>query len=506
MKYFLYVRKSSEQDERQALSISSQIRELSAKFSDLDIIEVLEEQHSAYEPHSRPVFEKMISRLQKSEAQGIIAWHPDRLSRNEVDAATITYMIRKNIILDLKFGSYYFDNSPEGVMMLQLALSQSQYFSSKLSKDIQRGNREKYQRGGISWTAPTGYLNNRETGILEPDPDRFELVCKMWEMLLSGMYTVPQIMRIANEEWGFTTIKRKRNGGSKLAQSVIYKMFANPLYCGLNIRPDGKVYECNHIKAVTEDAYWRVQMILGRKGRQRPQTHEFAYTGMIRCGECDCAVTAQEMYVLNKTNKKVRHYVHYRCTKKRKDTKCSQPYLNLKDLEEQIDGYLAKISVSQKYIDWMFKYLEKINDKETHNRGAVYRTQQKNLADIEDQLSELIKMRARKEIDAFEFENTKNELTSEKAKMKELVKDTELRAEQWFELAEKTINFVSRARYWFHHGTLHDKRLIFQTLSGSNALLKDKQLIFEPVKVFKPFENQPDNTKTPAELTSSWWN
>jgi len=70
---------------------------------------------------------------------GIIAWHPDRLSRNEIDASTITYLVRTGVIHGLKFGSYNFDNSPEGIMMLQLALSQSQYFSSKLGKDVKRG-------------------------------------------------------------------------------------------------------------------------------------------------------------------------------------------------------------------------------------------------------------------------------------------------------------------------------------------------------------------------------
>ncbi len=122
-KYFAYVRKSTEGDERQALSIESQKDKVKEIHPNLNIVDVLEEKHSAFKPYNRPVFEDMIKRIRKGEARGIIAWHPDRLSRNEIDASTITYLIRTGVIHDLKFASYNFDNSPEGIMMLQLALS-----------------------------------------------------------------------------------------------------------------------------------------------------------------------------------------------------------------------------------------------------------------------------------------------------------------------------------------------------------------------------------------------
>lgn len=123
IKYFAYLRKSTEGEERQALSIESQKDKVKEFFSGLDIVDYFEERHSAFKPYNRPAFEEMIKRINNGEAQGIIAWHPDRLSRNEIDASTITYLVRTGVILDLKFGSYNFDNSPEGIMMLQLALS-----------------------------------------------------------------------------------------------------------------------------------------------------------------------------------------------------------------------------------------------------------------------------------------------------------------------------------------------------------------------------------------------
>src|ERR1051326_1017695 len=135
IRYIAYVRKSSEEEERQSLSIPAQKRRIKDLFPELKIVKWLEESKSAFTP-GREHFGEMMRILQEGEADGIVGWHPDRLSRNEIDAAAITYGLRTGLIKDLKFGSYFFDNSPEGIMMLQNVMSHSQYFSSKLSKDI----------------------------------------------------------------------------------------------------------------------------------------------------------------------------------------------------------------------------------------------------------------------------------------------------------------------------------------------------------------------------------
>src|SRR3989344_5763115 len=157
IKYFAYVRKSSEGQERQALSIPAQKEKVQKMFPGLDI-EFIEEEKSAFKP-GRPMFAQMIARMDKGEKVGLIAYHPDRLSRNEVDASSITYRVRKGGIADLKFATYHFENNPEGIWMLQMALSQSQYESAKKGRDVKRGLEMKAKMGWRPSGAPIGYSN-----------------------------------------------------------------------------------------------------------------------------------------------------------------------------------------------------------------------------------------------------------------------------------------------------------------------------------------------------------
>jgi site-specific DNA recombinase len=146
LRYILYTRRSTD-DEKQALSIESQREELERRFGDLKIVQVIEENGSAFQPNNRPKFEKMLQDIEAGKADGIVTWHPDRLSRNVIDGAHVLHALDRGVLKDLKFGSYHFHNSPEGKMMLGFALSQSKYFSEKLGVDVMRGMEKKCRLG-----------------------------------------------------------------------------------------------------------------------------------------------------------------------------------------------------------------------------------------------------------------------------------------------------------------------------------------------------------------------
>ncbi len=85
MRYFLYARKSTDEPDRQILSIEAQLAELReyARKEGLTIAREFLESKTAKEP-GREVFNEMVAGLEQGAAQGIVAWHPDRLARNSV--------------------------------------------------------------------------------------------------------------------------------------------------------------------------------------------------------------------------------------------------------------------------------------------------------------------------------------------------------------------------------------------------------------------------------------
>jgi DNA invertase Pin-like site-specific DNA recombinase len=513
IRYIAYVRKSTEGDEKQALSIDSQKAKIAELFPHLDILDTIEERRSAFSPN-RPAFAALLDCIRKRDAQGIVAWHPDRLSRNELDAATLTYMIRTGVIQDLKFGSYHFDNSPEGIMMLQMALSHSQYFSAKLSKDVVRGMARKAELGWLPSVAPPGYLNTPDRGkgfkIVVKDPERFPLIRKMWELMLTGRHTPPQILRIATQQWGYRTLPRRKLGNKPMSRSMLYAIFRDPFYYGWFDYPrgSGNWHRGKHEPMVTREEFERVGLRLGGPVRRMPQRRTFAFTGLIRCGECGCGVTAEEkrhavcsacqtkFSCLHRTdcptcglaiaamrNPAIRQFTYYHCTKKKEDVLCSQKAISRRELERQIDEFLSGIEIDGRYVEWAIRRLRSDHQRESKARRGELRERQEAFRAAAAKLDALLEMRLSGEITEEEYKRKKGELLGEKTRQEELLSDAGGRQTKWLDACERTFRFASLARRAFAEGDANTKRAILTTL-GSNLVLRDGNLSIQAEKPF----------------------
>lgn len=179
IKYFIYCRKSTEEEERQILSIEAQLAELReyARKHNLFIVREYTESQTAKEP-GRPVFNQMLSEIEKGGAQGILAWNPDRLARNSIDGGRIIYLVDTGEIQSLKFPTFWFEPTPQGKFMLSVAFGQAKYYTDNLRENILRGIRQKLRRGELPAKAPLGYFNEPRLRTIEPDPKTFKKVKK----------------------------------------------------------------------------------------------------------------------------------------------------------------------------------------------------------------------------------------------------------------------------------------------------------------------------------------
>lgn len=483
LKYFLYARKSSEQEDRQVASIDSQIdflKEL-AKREQIDIVEVLTESKSAKAP-GRPIFNKMVERIERGEAQGVVCWKIDRLARNPVDGGKVQWLLQNNVIKQIRTfeRSYY---PTDNVLLISVELGMANQYIRDLAFNSQRGVKSKAATGWFPAPAPIGYLNVTKTGmkIIDSDAERFPLIRKMFDLMLTGNHSVPQVLKMANHEWGFKT-----PSGGPLGRSTLYKILTEPFYYGQYQWPKngGTWYQGKHEPMITETEYDRIQSILGRKGKPKPKVHEFAYTGMIRCGECGCMVTAEDKIKRNK-NGNVHFYTYYHCTKRKGP--CSQKCAEVKTLEKQITGLLEGVKIPREFYEWSVLWLKVENGRESVDRNTILGSQQKAYEATVKKIDRLVDLRISGTISEDEFGKKKDELTKEKANLQELLKTTDQRIDRWLTTIDQLLSFAAGAQENYATGTLSGKRVILSAL-GSNLLLKDKKLNVDLTKSLLPLQ------------------
>ena len=224
-KYILYARKSSESEDRQMASIDSQIEELSkiAKDNGLHIVETLHESKSAKEP-GRIVFNEMIDKIKRGEADGIICWKLNRLARNPVDGGTVSWILQNGIVKHIfTFGRNYYPT--DNVLMMAVELGMANQFIRDLSTDTKRGLRNKAERGWYPNCSPLGYRHNPvklkgEKEIIK-DLEKFYVIQKMLKMTASGKHTPPE----ASEKELAMGLTNKH--GQKVSISSWYAMMNN---------------------------------------------------------------------------------------------------------------------------------------------------------------------------------------------------------------------------------------------------------------------------------------
>ena len=329
MRYFLYARKSTDEPDRQILSIEAQLAELRdyAIKQGLTIAREFIENKTAKEP-GREVFNEMVAGLEQGAAQGIIAWHPDRLARNSIDGGRIIYLVDLGKVLELKFPTFWFDRTPQGKFMLSIAFGQSKYFIDNLSENVKRGLRQKLRNGILPTLAPLGYLNDTKNHTIVVDQEMAPLVRRTFELYATGRYPLRELRRIMNAQG----LNKRRN--KELAVSNYQRLLINPFFYGL-IKYLGEFYEGKHKPLISKALFDKCQEVMRNKSRRTrvKGLKPYVYRGVFRCPDCGCFITTE--------TQKGHNYLH--CTKRKRS--CDQPYVREEEIGKQIRSLLKGVSL-----------------------------------------------------------------------------------------------------------------------------------------------------------------
>lgn len=478
MKYFIYCRKSTDAEERQVLSIESQLSEatkLVAGTHDLEVVKIYEEAQSARKP-GRPVFDEMLQRIEKGQAEGIISWHPDRLARNSVDGGRIIHLLDTGCLKDLRFASHTFENNPQGKLMLSMLFGFSKYYVDSLAENVRRGNRTKAEKGWRPSKPPLGYVTDPVTRTVIPDPVRFALVQQIFRLMLTGAFTPRRILEKATNEWGLRTRKRPKGGGIPLHLSSMYALLKNPFYAGV-FRWEGVVHQGKHPPMVALSEFEKVQALLGRPSSPRPQRPIFAFTGSIRCGACGLSVTAE-----HKRNRYGYEYNYYHCTRRSRDAYCRERCITSEALEKAIIAFLETLRIAGWTRGWLETALPQRDAEAVSNREAQRESVASSIAAVDRELGVLTGLRIRDLITDEEFLERRNELSMRRLTLGQNLERIREPSE-WIEPLNLFGSFCNRAVECFLRGDAIQKRLIVETV-GSNLRLMGGKLSIEARKPF----------------------
>jgi len=228
-----------------------------------------------------------------------------------------------------------------------------------------------------------------------------------------------------------------------------------------------------------------VQGLLGRPHQARSKTRTFAFTGLIRCGECGFAVTAEE-----KTNRFGTHYTYYHCSRRRLDYHCQQPYLQASGLERQAIQFLREITIPERLHQWPIKRLQLRESTNRDMRAAKLRSLRAGSASVEKELDNLTKLRIRELLTDEEFVRQRRELERNQISLAQSIANIE-KGDDRFEPERLLVSFSARAVSCFESGDLRMQRLILMIV-GSNPTLKDKQLNIDARKPFRRWSKTAD--------------
>ncbi len=459
--FFIYVRKSTDESNRQVLSIQAQLFELQemAKREGLNVVGTFEECRTAKQP-GRPQFNLMLSEIEKGKAQGILAWHPDRLARNSVDGGRIVYLVDTGKIQDLRFPTFRFEASAHGKFMLNIAFSQSKYYVDNLSENIKRGIRQKLRNGIWPNRPPVGYFNDRNNRCIAVQPEKAKLVRKAFELYATGNYPLHEVRR-RMEELGLTSSMNKR-----MSISDYQWTFQNPFFYGV-MAFNGELYEGKHEPIISKRLFDRVQEVMAQKSKHKtPQLKLYMYRGLFRCGECGCFITTE--------TQKGHNYL--RCTKR--IVPCTQKYVREEAIALQVDSTIEKVVLETAIADKMIRQFEKEREAAAKSQAAAIARYKADLTTCEKQIDLLLDMRLNEQISETEYVSKKHVLVNQKAELRGKMEAFERNRRNRFEPAIQFVLEAKQATILLAEGN-QEKNRDFLKKIGSNFQVADKSLAVE---------------------------
>jgi len=465
--------------ERQADEIDKMI-----SYQKLKVVGAFQECKSAMIPENRPEFSKMVKGIKAGKANGIICWHINRLARNPLESGIIQQLLEDGKIQSIITKDREYATA-DNAIIFSVESSLATQYSKDLGKMVRSGMDKKASQGIAPFKAPIGYLNTKMaehgTNYIIKDPERFEIVRQIWDMILSRQYTTSKILQIVMSKTVLMPSLAQSAKLRKLGLSGLYNLLSNPFYAGL-FYYKGQLIRGKHEPMITMNEFDTVQELLGRKGNSRYQKHKFTYTGIITCGECGCAITATKKSKLIKSNHLYKSYTYYYCTQRKRDVEClSRRILTVEELENQIVEEMQEASITDTFFNLAVEIVKQNSNNLKTQAETIGQQHKKEIITIEKEVKNLLQLRISDVITDEEFQQEKQEREKRLSAINHKIKEGESHPYYLLTKIETKLKELVNLKERFISASEEGRRKIFLTL-GENYILNGKKLnIIKPL-------------------------
>ena len=480
MKYFIYVRKSTDVEDKQILSVEAQVVELKeyASKHGLEVVDVLIEKRTAKKP-GRPVLNTMLSRISSGEANGILSWLPDRLSRNSIDSGKIIYMLDENILLDLKFPHFWFENTPQGKYMLANEFNSSKQYVDNLSVNTKRGLRQKVRRGEMPGVAPIGYYNDIRTKTAKIDKKTAPIVVQAFELYARGDKRLDEIADFLYAN-GIQTkagklLGKKMTGKKPYHKNRIKRILTNPFYYG-HFCYLGEVHEGKHKGIISKRLFDEVQTVLARRGKPHRKANDpKPLCGLVYCS-CGMMFTS-ERQIKRQKNGNVHIYDYYRCTRKSKTVACKESHIRAEELDKQLSSMLLDFAMPTSWADKLYELIRQDERKEKSTLDVKINDTQEQIVQLSSKLQRLLDSYLDGDVERELYQDKRAEILSDKKRLQEQIEQATLGVSTWVEPMKRWIETgVSICKIAKSDDLLAKKSLCLE-IFGSNLKIQNKNVV-----------------------------
>lgn len=329
----LYIRVSThDQDE---LSPDAQIRlglEYAKKNNILIPKEyIFVESVSGRKAKNRREFQRMIAIAKSAEhpVDVILVWKFSRFARNQEESIVYKSMLKKDNVDVISISEPLIDG-PFGSLIERIIEWMDEYYSIRLSGEVQRGMKEKALRNGYQLSPPLGYqaVGNGAPYII--NEEEFKIVDYIFRQFDDHNMDSTKIARNLNE-MGYRTRR-----GTPFEARTINRILKNPFYYGQVTWNDVSFMGTHEVRLTQERFEERMKKITKNQkhlGRRNISTCTHWLTGLLKCGHCGSSL------VYNGVN----HCPGFQCWKYAKGAHEGSMYISEKKVLAAVYEYFEKI-------------------------------------------------------------------------------------------------------------------------------------------------------------------